>query len=246
MTNMNANLASADHGEDRTPAPPAMIPSSIDTPIATDLTSRFPATPPPLPRVNSPPIQAEDAPASALTTANWFEEVDEHSEGIRKAIYEIQSQIPLLLRLLAVHDAPVSAMEAMNEAVSDLESRLDALSNVRVIKASFTAFPFNAWQWRQCDNVRRQLESCLIENRVLVPPPPPDEQDQQQAQIDMYDMTDLPTLKELAAEWEERHAEAWKKAGRKRPRLCWWDRYLGSDDNSGVGEEACGDVEEGW
>lgn len=230
MTNMNANLACADHGEDRAPAPPAMRPSSTDTTIATDPTSRFPVTPSPPPRVNSPPIQAEGAPASALTTANWFEEVDQHSEGIQKAIRKIQSQISPLLRLPAIGDAPVSAMEAMKEAIGDLESKLDALSNVRVIKASFTTFPFNAWQWRQCDIRRRQLESCLIEHHVLVPPPPPDEQDQEQAQIDKYDMTDPPTLEELTEEWEKSHGEAWKKSGRKRPRMCWWDHHLDSDN----------------
>lgn len=232
MLNMNASIVSTDRDEDRTPSPPPITrshaPSPVNTTADANLTPRrLDAIP--LPRVNSAPSITE-APVTALTTQNWFSEVDEHTEDVRDAIRDIRAQMYPLLRLPLLSDAPVSSLVSLDKAINNFANRLDSLSKLRTIKASFANFPRCAWQWRQCNHRRQQLEDCLIEHNILVPPPYPDEQEQYQRQIDVYDLDEPPTLEELTRQWEKDHEAAWRNSGRKRPRLCWYD-VPSSDDS---------------
>lgn len=110
MMNMNTNPISAGHGEDLTPTPPAMrpshilAPSSIHLTLDMDLTLHAPITHAPCPLVNSPSIKAKDALVPALTTKNWFHEVDKHAEGIQEAISNLHPRLWCLqvLELLAL------------------------------------------------------------------------------------------------------------------------------------------------
>lgn len=143
ISNMNAKIVSTDGEKDHTPTPPPIARSHAPSPIIknpdANLTPR-PLAPSPLPVVDSLPSLPKGQ-TSALTTQNWFDEVDENSKGLRDAIYAIKSQTYLLLHLENLEDTPVSALVSLDQVIGDFERKLDKFSNLRTVNASFSSFP---------------------------------------------------------------------------------------------------------